>query len=110
MVGQARQGDTLLLLGKEGDWCKVQTASGLICYVSSSLVQNGTAAQAGTATPQTKATTTSTADGQDIKVYLDGELLSFDVPPRIEQGRTLVPCGLSLKLWELQWTGINPVK
>jgi len=91
VVGQARQGDTLLLLGKEGDWCKVQTASGLICYVSSSLVQNGTAAQAGTATPQTKATTTSTADGQDIKVYLDGELLSFDVPPRIEQGRTLVP-------------------
>ena len=91
VVGQARQGDTLLLLGKEGDWCKVQTASGLICYVSSSLVQNGTAAQAGTATPQTKATTTSTADGQDIKVYLDGELLSFDVPPRIEQGRTLGP-------------------
>jgi len=91
VVGQARQGDTLLLLGKEGDWCKVQTASGLICYVSSSLVQNGTAAQAGTATHPTKATTTSTADGQDIKVYLDGELLSFDVPPRIEQGRTLVP-------------------
>lgn len=91
VVGQARQGDTLVSLGQEGEWCKVQTASGLVCYVASSLVQSGTATQAGTTVPQTKPADTSPATGADIKVYLDGELLNFDVPPRIENSRTLVP-------------------
>ncbi len=34
---------------------------------------------------------TAQAQPQNISVYLDGKALSFDVPPTVEKGRTLVP-------------------
>lgn len=91
VVGQARQGDSLILLGQDGDWSKVQNSSGVVCYVASNLVQSGAAPQTSVPAPQTSAPAVNASAGSDIKVYLDGQLLSFDVPPQIEYGRTLVP-------------------
>ncbi|MCX7923278.1 MAG: stalk domain-containing protein, partial [Clostridia bacterium] len=44
---------------------------------------------------------------KDIKVFLDGKLLSFDVPPTIESGRTLVPfSGIFLAFGaKVRWDG-----
>lgn len=83
-VGQATAGETLFLLESGNDWSKVQNSSGLVCYVASNLVQQG-------AGSPVKPTISSPSGSAEIKVYLDGQLLSFDVPPQIENGRTLVP-------------------
>lgn len=83
-VGQATAGETLFLLESGADWSKVQNSSGLVCYVASNLVQTGVV------TPD-KSSISSPSGSAEIKVYLDGQLLSFDVAPQIENGRTLVP-------------------
>ncbi len=83
-VAQARQGEKLFLLEAGAEWNKVQNSSGLVCYVSSPLVQ---AANGATAPPVGSTPSANT----EIKVYLDGQLLSFDVAPQIDNGRTLVP-------------------
>ena len=38
-VGQVSQGETLILLGTEGDWFKVKNSSGKTCYVAASLAR-----------------------------------------------------------------------
>jgi len=54
IVGQVSQGDTLTLLAAEGDWYKVQTASGSVCYIAASLASktgSGTTAPSQTTPP-----------------------------------------------------------
>lgn len=50
-----------------------------------------TPAITSTPSPQIKATPTPVVKIYDVDVNLDGKLLNFDVPPRIVNGRTLVP-------------------
>jgi N-acetylmuramoyl-L-alanine amidase len=87
IVSQARRGERLYLLEAGADWSKVQNSNGLVCYVASSLVQSGPASP----NPATQPPSASASASGDIQVYLDGQLLSFDVPPQIENDRTLVP-------------------
>ena len=49
----------------------------------------------------------STAAQQDITVTLDGEILSFDVPPQIESDRVMVPMRVIFEALgaELDWDG-----
>ena len=49
----------------------------------------------------------SSADSSDIKVLLNGTQLSFDVPPQIIQGRTMVPVR---KIFEAQGAYVDWVK
>lgn len=89
-TGEASRGDQLTLIEKQGDWYKVKTVSGTICYIAAAYAAtNGQSV----ATPdkQETATTPVTTSGTNPKVYLDNKLLSFEVPAIIENGRTLVP-------------------
>ncbi len=108
-LGEAKLGDSLKLLGINGDWCRVQTASGLYAYINASLVEGAgtvsasSASKSGSAvktstTNSTSTTSTSTstsssrgAESENIPVYVNGSRLAFDVNPIIVDGRTLVP-------------------
>lgn len=57
--------------------------------------------------PQVSATGTGQPFDDSIKVVLNGRLLSFDVPPLIENGRTLVPLRVIFEALgaTVQWDG-----
>ena len=84
-VGEASRGDQLTLVEKQGDWYKIKTASGTICYISADYAET---TNQSAETPGKQGTATSAANP---KVYLDNQLLNFEVPAIIENGRTLVP-------------------
>jgi len=100
-VGKANKGEVFTLLSKEGDWYHILTASGSEAYVVGYLAQISPANQptgtgGSTAQPITTAKpgATNAASGQSAKgvsVFLNGTALSFEVPPLVENGRTLVP-------------------
>lgn len=77
--------------GKDGDWLQIALADGSSGYVASWLVQ-AAAGQNLSPVPAQPVNTLpgSSLDGTPV-VYLNGQQLSFDVAPRIENGRTLVP-------------------
>lgn len=72
MIAQVHKGDTLVLLEVQGVWNKVKTASGQVAYIRSDMVgeENGTPL---------------------LKVTLDGKQMDFEVLPRVENNRVLVP-------------------
>jgi N-acetylmuramoyl-L-alanine amidase len=82
------------LLSLSGDWYQIKFAS-LQGFVARELITATTTAAATVVTKTTpKATTpavTTTIGIPAPSVILNGSHLSFEVPPRIENGRTLVP-------------------
>ncbi|HEX3010801.1 MAG TPA: N-acetylmuramoyl-L-alanine amidase, partial [Syntrophomonadaceae bacterium] len=102
------KGDILTLIDVQGEWYKVKTSSGTVAFVRSDLVQktgleevtlevtpqtpasSNSSNTSGTGT-QTSTSTTTQTSSQNIKVYLDKKSLTFEVPPVIENNRTLVP-------------------
>jgi len=99
IVGQAHIGDNLTLLGTEGEWYKVKTASGQEVYIRSDMAapEDQTAVTVMAAAPPV--TTTQPAAGsaaiayntQTLKIMLDGQPMSFEVAPQIDNNRVLVP-------------------
>jgi N-acetylmuramoyl-L-alanine amidase len=92
-VGQAVKGDILTLIDVEGEWYKVKTSSGTVVFVRSDLVSKVDTQESAPAanTTQPSTSTATPATSQDITVFLDNKPLTFEVPPIIENGRTLVP-------------------
>ena len=96
IVGQVTRGQTLTLLDAVDNWYIVKTPTVARAYISASLVEKeGTSAPSAPApTPAPAApapTPAPTAPAAAPRVMLNGQQLSFDVPPTIESGRTLVP-------------------
>lgn len=95
IVGQARQGDELKLLDRGSEWSQVETGTGLKCYIASDFIRDkeGYTAPVTPNLPAAPAAPVlpSTSTEGEVRVFLDGFLLSFDVPPQIDNGRTMVP-------------------
>ncbi|MEN6327428.1 MAG: N-acetylmuramoyl-L-alanine amidase [Syntrophomonas sp.] len=97
-LGQVVKGDTLTLLEVQNEWYKVKTADGKTAFVAAYLM-NTPAAIPGAATANPAVTPAATgkspvqtsSDANAPVVFLDNKQLIFDVPPIIENDRTLVP-------------------
>jgi len=81
-VGSVSGGDVLSVLGEEGEWYKIRKADGSSAYIAGWLVQPTNASA--------PAPTAPSPAGAPV-VILDGRQLTFEVPPIIENDRTLVP-------------------
>lgn len=108
-LGQVVKGDTLTLLEVQNDWYKVKTADGKTAFVAAYLMNTPPALpDANPANQSSGSATTGSANGSgaaaavqnpvqtggDVNapvVFLDNKQLAFDVPPIIENDRTLVP-------------------
>ena len=88
VVGSVNNGDVLILQDTKGNWYQVKTAGGSTAYINGSFVQK-TEKNTPALIPSSKQQTT-TLTGTPV-VILDGRQLTFEVPPTIENGRTLVP-------------------
>ena len=99
IVGQAHIGDSLTLLGKEGEWYKVKTASGQEVYIRSDMAapEDQTAVTVMAAAPPVSTTLPAAGSAatayntQTLKIMLDGQPMSFEVAPQIDNNRVLVP-------------------
>ncbi|MEN6348166.1 MAG: N-acetylmuramoyl-L-alanine amidase [Syntrophomonas sp.] len=108
-VGEAKRGDIFFLVKKEGDWCEVKTPQGLV-YINASLVQNVSTTPATLSVSRSSTSANNTvSNAAPIKVYVNGTLMSFDVNPVIENGRTLVPMSAIFKAMgaSVSWNGTN---
>jgi N-acetylmuramoyl-L-alanine amidase len=79
-VGSAQDKEILTVISQEGEWYQVRTASGTQAYIASWLVSE-----------VKNSPVTSQPELSPPKVFLDNQLLTFEVAPIIEEGRTLVP-------------------
>ncbi|HWP97360.1 MAG TPA: N-acetylmuramoyl-L-alanine amidase [Syntrophomonadaceae bacterium] len=77
-VGEVYQGDHLILVEAAGPWYKIRSNGGIEAYVLASLIEEEVAAGE------------STVNTTGVQVLLNQKALSFDVPPVIDNGRTLV--------------------
>lgn len=77
--------------GREGDWVQIALADGSSGYVASWLVRETAAGQLPSVPTATIPGNTVTMESGTPQVYLDGQKLNFDVPPIIDNDRTLVP-------------------
>ena len=96
IVGQVTRGQTLTLLDAVDNWYIIKTPTVARAYISASLVEkegaSAPSAPAPTPAPATPAPAPApTAPAAAPRVMLNGQQLSFDVPPIIENSRTLVP-------------------
>jgi N-acetylmuramoyl-L-alanine amidase len=109
-IGSVSEGDILSVLGQEGDWYKIKKADGSSAYIAGWLVSSTDMAIPALAIPDSNLTgvpAPAIPDSNPIgvpnpatpnsnptgvpQVILDGRQLTFEVPPIIENGRTLVP-------------------
>lgn len=107
-LGQLVKGDTLTLLEVQNEWYKVKTADGKTAFVAAFLMNSPPALPGANPANQSPAVTPSgsandsvattgqnpvqaSGDANAPVVFLDNKQLSFDVPPIIENDRTLVP-------------------
>jgi N-acetylmuramoyl-L-alanine amidase len=85
----------LTVLGEQNGWYQIQLPDGSTAFVAGWLVtkMNGsvTETQPATTMPPATVTAPSTAGNTNPSVILNGSRLQFEVEPRIENGRTLVP-------------------
>ncbi len=83
------------LLNQEGEWYKIRLTNGSEAYVAGWLVREKNLApdSLAPAIPATAGTAIGGPVAYDAapRVFLDGRALVFDVPPIIENDRTLVP-------------------
>lgn len=95
-IGKANKGESFTLLSSDGEWYHILTSSGLEAYVAGYLAKVSSAVPISSnntgSTVKTSSTgTASTSSSKPITVILNGKTMSFEVPPMIENGRTLVP-------------------
>ncbi|MBP8819718.1 MAG: N-acetylmuramoyl-L-alanine amidase [Syntrophomonadaceae bacterium] len=88
VVGSVNNGDILTLVDTNGDWYQVKTAGGLTAYINGSFVQK---MEKTVPIPSPSSAQQTTNPLSTPVVILDGRQLTFEVPPIIENGRTLVP-------------------
>lgn len=88
IAGQALKGEVFPVLEELDGWYKIRTKTGNIAYVASFLAEKITASSSSAGNTSVPA---PAGKPSEIKVYLDGKPLAFDVPPMIDSGRTLVP-------------------
>lgn len=95
ILGQVSKGFTLLYVGKQGDWYKGITPSGTVAFVRSDMARlNGpdsTASVKPDSEPEPASPPGDSVSDNACKVYLNGSRVSFDVQPRMENQRLLVP-------------------
>lgn len=97
LAGQAKKGDVFAVIEEKDGWVKIKTSSGTTAYVAAFLGEKieGSGGffppPSNQVNPETPSNFPSRGNEGAVKVYLDGSLLSFEVPPVIENGRTLVP-------------------
>ncbi|PKM77558.1 MAG: hypothetical protein CVU90_06835 [Firmicutes bacterium HGW-Firmicutes-15] len=94
MVAQVYKGDSLVLLEVQGEWNKVKTASGQVAYIRSDMVgeENMPAAAVSVSAPASPIPSLPPATGlTNPIVMLDGKQMAFEVLPRIENNRVMVP-------------------
>lgn len=93
IVGSAVKDEILTLLAAEGEWYKVKNAEGTICYLAAYLAEK-VASTPGADESENQQNTNNqqaAAGNSAPEVYLDNDLLRFDVDPIIDNDRTLVP-------------------
>ena len=97
-VGKANKGEAFTLLSQEGEWYHILTSAGQEAYLAGYLAQVSPAGQTGETAEITKLASSSVNSGENsdqsgknLSVILNGTAMSFEVPPIVENGRTLVP-------------------
>lgn len=107
-VGEAKRGDILFLVNREGDWYQVKSPQGL-AYINASLVLGASSPATPSVSRSSTSSTNTTSTEPAIKVYVNKTLLSFDVNPIIENGRTLVPMSTIFSAMgaSVSWNGAN---
>ena len=83
-VGMVEDQAVYSVTSKQDDWFQISLPGNKTAWVAGWLVKE-------IKTTETTATTPASTSGTSPKVYLDNQLLSFEVPAIIENGRTLVP-------------------
>lgn len=83
------------VLGKTGDWYQIQLSNGQSAYVAGWLVKEIASTSPAPAapapvTPTPAAPATHTSNNAPSVIF-NQQAMQFEVPPRIENGRTLVP-------------------
>lgn len=80
-----------MVLGEKDGWYQIKLSDGRLAYVAGWLVQE-LGANTAPATPAVPVTNTTNNPGNTaVTVILNQKKMQFEVPPRIENGRTLVP-------------------
>ncbi|MGI5881099.1 MAG: N-acetylmuramoyl-L-alanine amidase [Syntrophomonadaceae bacterium] len=83
-VGMVEDQAVYSVTSKQDDWFQISLPGNKTAWVAGWLVKE-------IKTTENTATTPVSTSGTSPKVYLDNQLLSFEVPAIIENGRTLVP-------------------
>lgn len=94
IVGEANSGDVLTLIDIEGEWYKVKTSSGKLAYIRSDMTYPVNSSKPGTdanGDNNTVPVSAISAAGRSPVILLDGQIMDFEVSPRIENNRVLVP-------------------
>ena len=89
-IAKINDNNSYSAIGQEGDWVKISLPDGRTGYVAGWLVKEVTEGTSVPVAPTVPSVNTSAPPGTPV-VYLNGQKLSFDVPPVIENDRTLVP-------------------
>lgn len=107
-VGEAKRGEILFLVKQEGEWYQVKAPQGLV-YINASLVQGALTPVAQSVSRSSTSSNNTASSTPPIRVYVNGTLLTFDVNPVIENGRTLVPMSAIFKAMgaSVSWNGTN---
>ncbi len=91
-IGSLLEGAAITITEQKGEWIKIRLSSGMVGWVNSNYVR---LSNSGTGSdikqPVVAPTTVSTEVIAPPIVVIDGQKVAFDVPPIIENGRTLVP-------------------
>lgn len=85
-VGMAPDQGVFAVLATQGEWYQIKLSSGTTGWVAGWLVET---VSPGSSTPAASAGSKGTSTTPIVN--LDGRRLSFEVPPIIDNGRTLVP-------------------
>ncbi|HWP98820.1 MAG TPA: stalk domain-containing protein [Syntrophomonadaceae bacterium] len=81
VVGMLAQSKGVTILEQVNGWYKIEEGN-LHGWISASLINQ---------TTTNKVPTTTVHENSTVKVYVNGNMMSFDVNPLLEDGRTLVP-------------------
>ncbi|MDR1615483.1 MAG: N-acetylmuramoyl-L-alanine amidase [Syntrophomonadaceae bacterium] len=107
-AGQVKAGIILTGLERQGDWYQIVAASGEFLYIRSDLVA-GPSAGNDVITAAVVTALSPPVVNSNPTVYLDNNLLSFEVQPIIKADRTLVPLRAIFEAMgaKVDWDGTN---
>lgn len=91
-VGQAKKGEILTLVDTCDQWYQIRTAAGLQAYISANYITTvNTGTSISPAQPAPTQPSVPALPGKTPAVFYNGQKLAFDVPPMIDNSRTMVP-------------------